>query len=224
MDHIYLHMDRIYLHMDHAYLHIDHIYLHNRLLLILSKVYHLIHDRWKGELNNCFYTTEFSMQGRVVLWGSRIIIRPQGRKTIIKKPWKPSLYWMDKKNSQKFGSQAPISSWRKQQYRARRVKWEEPASTWPWPQKPWSRIYDDFTDLFMGMMLLVVVDAHSKWIEAILVYTSTSWSMISKLHDIFSTHDLPEVLVMDNRSNFTSAEFIVFLKKKNFMKHICTVP
>lgn len=75
----------------------------------------------------------------------------------------------------------------------------------------------------MGKMILVVVDSHSKWIEAIPMDTSTSEATISKLRGLFATHGLPEVLVTDNGRNFTSAEFAEFCKR-NCVRHVRTAP
>ena len=44
---------------------------------------------------------------------------------------------------------------------------------WIWPAKPWQRIHIDFAGPFMEKMFFIVVDAHSKWPEVILM-TSTS--------------------------------------------------
>ena len=37
---------------------------------------------------------------------------------------------------------------------------------WSWPTCPWQRIHFDFAGPFLGSMFLIVIDAHSKWIEA----------------------------------------------------------
>ena len=44
-----------------------------------------------------------------------------------------------------------------------------PMQTWEWPTQPWLRIHIDYAGPFQGKMLLVVVDAHSKWIEVSIV-------------------------------------------------------
>jgi len=38
---------------------------------------------------------------------------------------------------------------------------------WSWPDGPWKRIHVDFAGPFLGSMFMVVVDAHSKWLEVI---------------------------------------------------------
>ena len=44
-----------------------------------------------------------------------------------------------------------------------------PLHPWEWPTQPWSRLHLDFAGPFMGHMFLILVDAHSKWIEAHIV-------------------------------------------------------
>ena len=72
-------------------------------------------------------------------------------------------------------------------------------------------------------MLLVAVDAHSKWIEVSVVNSATSAITIQKLRSMFATHGLPRVVVSDNGSVFTSNEFQEFMTK-NGIHHIRTVP
>ena len=98
-----------------------------------------------------------------------------------------------------------------------------PIHPWEWPQKPWSRLHLDYAGPLFGKMYLVLIDAHSKWIEAKGVSSATSAATIEQLTSIFSVHGLPEVLVTDNGSCFTSTEFKEFIKQ-NGIHHICTAP
>ena len=98
-----------------------------------------------------------------------------------------------------------------------------PMQTWEWPAQPWSRIHIDYAGPFQGKMLLVVVDAHSKWIEVSIVNSATSAITIQKLRSMFATHGLPRVVVSDNGSVFTSSEFQQFMIK-NGINHIRTAP
>ena len=44
---------------------------------------------------------------------------------------------------------------------------------WTWPTQPWQRVHVDFAGQFIGSMFLVVVDAHSKWVEEIMMSSTT---------------------------------------------------
>ena len=57
----------------------------------------------------------------------------------------------------------------------------------------------------------MLVDAHSKWLEVVPVSAATSTATIKKLRAIFVTHGLPERIVTDNGTVFTSEEFENFL-------------
>ena len=71
-------------------------------------------------------------------------------------------------------------------------------------------------------MVLVVIDAHSKWIEAFRVPSSTSKVTIDKLRMLFVQFGLPETNVTDNGS-CVSERFEAFLKD-NGSKHITSAP
>jgi len=70
-----------------------------------------------------------------------------------------------------------------------------------------SRLHADFTSPFLGSMFSVLMDAHSKWIEVHSLPSITAATTIQCFRRIFATFGLPEVIVTDNGSTFTSAEF-----------------
>ncbi len=73
-------------------------------------------------------------------------------------------------------------------------------------------------------MFLVVVVAHSKWIEAVPTNQSgTSATTITKLRLIFATFGIPEMLVSDNGAAFTSTAFENFMIKTG-NRHLTTAP
>ena len=86
-----------------------------------------------------------------------------------------------------------------------------PLHPWEYPSRPWSRIHIDHAGPFHGKQFLIIVDAHSKWIDVHIVNSTSSECTISKLRSIFATHGLPEQIVSDNGSGFTSSEFQKFL-------------
>ena len=72
-------------------------------------------------------------------------------------------------------------------------------------------------------MFLIVVDAYSKWMEVVPIHHATSKTTIDKLRVIFVMHGLPEMLVSDNGTPFTSAEFQEFVTR-NAIRHVLTSP
>ena len=81
----------------------------------------------------------------------------------------------------------------------------------------------DYAGSVNNHMLLVVVDAFSKWIEVLLVKSASSAATIKNLRTLFVTHGIPESLVSDNGSPFTSAEMKEFMIA-NSARHITSSP
>ena len=98
-----------------------------------------------------------------------------------------------------------------------------PLHPWVWPDKPWTRVHIDYAGPLEENMFLLITDAHSKWIEIHATNSSTSSATIELLRKTFSSLGLPEVLVSDNATAFTIAEFSEFLQK-NGICHVRTPP
>ena len=94
---------------------------------------------------------------------------------------------------------------------------------WEWPDRPWVRLHIDYAGPYLGKWFLIVVDAHSKWLDVKIVNSATTTSIIDHLHSLFATHGLPEMVVGDNGSVFTSIEFQEFCSK-NGIKHVKSAP
>ncbi|UYV80232.1 K02A2.6-like, partial [Cordylochernes scorpioides] len=86
-------------------------------------------------------------------------------------------------------------------------KWQP----WRWSTRPWQRIHIDFANK-ENINLLIVVDSHSKWIEAIPMRETTTRKTIEQLRRLFSSYGLPEELVSDNGPQFTGSEMKGFLE------------
>ena len=76
--------------------------------------------------------------------------------------------------------------------------------------KPWSRVHIDYAGLVDEFYFLVIVDPHSKWPEVYATRSITARTTIRILKQIFATFGVPEVLVSDNGTQFTSYEFKEF--------------
>lgn len=82
-----------------------------------------------------------------------------------------------------------------------------PTAPWTWPSEPWTRLHHNFAGPYLGKMYLVLVDAHSKWLEVAIMSSITSVKTIEQLRMILPTHGLPKNIVTDNGPSFISQEF-----------------
>ena len=94
-----------------------------------------------------------------------------------------------------------------------------PLHPWKWPTHPRARLHIDFAGPFQNKTFLVVVDAHSKWVEAMVVSSTSSTAVITELRTLFARFGIPETIVSDNGTGFTSREFKDFVNA-NGIKHV----
>ena len=174
---------------------------------------------------------ELSVLNGCLLWGSRLIIPPQGRKYLLDQLHETHLgssrmkslghgyiWWP--------GMDSEIEEYVKACGRCQIFQPLPPVAPvhpWDWPRQPWVRLHLDFAGPFMGSMYLVLVDAYSKWLEVVIMNSITSISTIDKLQQIFAEHGLPKMIVTDNGPSFTSTEFKKFLDS-NGIRHITYSP
>ena len=174
---------------------------------------------------------ELSVQDGCILWGNRVVIPQAGHAAVMRelheghpgicrmKSLARSVAWWP-------GIDADLERMVKDCHECqinRKSPAPAPLHPWEWPTRPWARIHIDFTGPFLGKQFLVVVDAHSKWLEVVPVPNLTSQITINTLRSIFATHGLPELLVSDNGPSFTSAEFQEFMKR-NGIRHVTSAP
>ncbi len=62
-----------------------------------------------------------------------------------------------------------------------------PLHPWSLPTKPWSRVHIDYAGPVMGNMFLLVIDAHTKWLEIHMTVSATSAATIEMLRKSFAS-------------------------------------
>ena len=98
-----------------------------------------------------------------------------------------------------------------------------PLHPWDWPDSFWFRLHINFAGPCLGgKIFLVLVDAHSKWLE-IMESKTTSEAAICCLQSVFATHGPPENIVSDNVPTFTSELFAAYLSQ-NGIHHNKSAP
>ncbi|KRX18868.1 Uncharacterized protein T07_3375, partial [Trichinella nelsoni] len=174
---------------------------------------------------------EISIHNGCLLWGSRVIIPLQARQKILKelhighpgivrmKALARSYVWWPKMDSEIENLVRTCDLC--QQSRASPP--HAPVHKWESPRIPWSRIHVDLAGPIYGKKFLIVVDAYSKWLEVRELKNTTSESVISCLRQIFSIHGLPDIIVSDNGTQFTSHTFQEYLNKGG-IRHITSAP
>ena len=165
---------------------------------ILSKVRKMVLSGWQNTTDEDLKPyqqrcNELTIHDGCVLWGMRVIVPPAGRSRILQelheghpgalrmKALARSFVWwprMDKKIEDRVKSCDPCQ-------RSRHLPAAAPLHPWEWPQRPWARVHIDYAGPFLGHMFLILVDAHSKWLEVKQVPSATSSYTIDKLRSIF---------------------------------------
>lgn len=203
---------------------------------IMSKVKFWILHGWPDTIENevakvyWLKRNELSLCNDCIIWGNRVIIPPPLREymleslhethdgIVISKGIARSYFWWPGLDHE---IEAMVN--RCEICQATRNMPQSTSHSWVTPTNAWQRLHVDFAGPYHNKIFFIVVDAHSKWPEVKLVSTTSSKCAINALRDIFSGQGLPEVIVSDNGTAFTSLEFKIFLKN-NGIRHILTPP
>ncbi|KAL5505800.1 hypothetical protein EMCRGX_G007305 [Ephydatia muelleri] len=174
---------------------------------------------------------ELSTHDGCILWGNRVVVPEKGRNYVLQelhgghpgisrmKSLSRTFVWWPgiDKDIEMLVSKCP------QCQAARPSPPVAPLQPWSWPTRPWARLHIDDAGPVEGQMLLVVIDAHSKWIEVEVGKDATAEATIQRLRIIFSRFGIPETVMTDNGPCFSSREFHDFLKN-NCVTHIRSAP
>ena len=202
----------------------------------LSKVHRLLLQGWQHsndpELKPYQVRhSELSVCDGCVMWGNRVVVPQAGCKRVMEqlhdghpgisrmKSLARSFVWWPQMDDDiadrvKSCNQCQLT---------RHAPQPAPLHPWEWPDRPWVRLHIDYAGPYLGKWFLIVVDAHSKWLDVKIVNSATTTSTIDHLRSLFATHGLPEMVVSDNGSVFTSIEFQEFCSK-NGIKHVKSAP
>ena len=92
---------------------------------------------------------------------------------------------------------------------------KEPLMPTPLPDRPWQSVGADICAL-EGRHFLIVVDYYSRYIDIAHLSSMTSSQVIGKLKNIFARWGIPEEVVSDNGTQFSSDEYCVFATNYGF--------
>ena len=82
-----------------------------------------------------------------------------------------------------------------------------PLKPWSWPSRPWSRIHIDYAGPFLSCIFLIIIDACSKWIEAVPTISAMSATTIKILQSTFARFGLSKLVVSETGQCFVSEGF-----------------
>ena len=175
--------------------------------------------------------TELTVQNDFLMWGIRVIVPPALREKVLEELHSGHSGMSRMKSLARCHVWCPcldkeVEEVCKSCRSCQEVKLLPPTAPlhpWIWPDRPWQRVHVDFAGPFKGSTFLLLVDSHSKWPEIYQMSSTTVFKTIKVLRHIFSSYGIPEQLVSDNGSQFTSEEFADFVKS-NGIKHIGTAP
>lgn len=197
---------------------------HTRRDKLLSIVYERTLNGWSkcdDEALAPYYRrrTEIAIYDGCIMWGMRVLIPESLRKSVLDELHSGHLGMVKMKQVARSyvwwpGLDECIENIaRSCTGCAKTLAMPDKASVYPWqyPEKPWQRIHIDFCQ-YESHQILVVVDAFSKWAEAIVMSSTTSQQTIRVLRELFSKYGVVHQLHSDNGPQFTSDEFKMFLK------------
>ena len=76
---------------------------------------------------------------------------------------------------------------------------------------------------FNGRTYLAIVDYYSRWVETKLLAKQTSTETIHQIKSVFAAHRIPDVVVTDNGTQFSSQDFAQFASSYGFT-HVTSSP
>ena len=211
-------------HLEDSPVTAQHIRLWTRRDPVLSVIQNYVRHGWPDQVDSKFTAftmkrEELSLHQDCILWGNRVVIPNKGKEAVLHElhcghpgitrmkalarmyVWWPGID-KDIENMVQTCNECQVNQ---------ATPPVAPLHPWKWPTKPWSRLHLDFAGPLQNKMFLILIDALSKWVEALLTNSSTSAVVIDRLRTVFAQFGLPEMVVTDNGTCFVSDEFEQFL-------------
>lgn len=180
---------------------------------------------WPTDYENDFAAfamrkTELSLHRDCILWGNQVVIPQEARDYVLR------LLHANHPGMTAMKSQVRLLTWWPKMDKEiedfvchcdgcqvnRQSDPKAPVPFWVKPDQPWSRLHIDFAGPVQGEVFLVVVNAFSNWAKVEIMSSMKTFAVISVLRALFATHGVPDVIVSDNGTTFTSDEMQAFLK------------
>ena len=174
---------------------------------------------------------ELSTQLGVLMWGARVVIPPPLRKDVLEELHSTHMGIVKTKALARSYFYFPgidgaiekmVKSCPKCVHHIKTPP-EVQLQSWNVTETPWERIHIDHAGPFQGNMFLIVIDSKTKWLEVEVVRSTDTSTTIRKLQTMFARLGVPKVLVSDNATGFTSADFGSFLGRLG-IKHARSTP
>ena len=83
------------------------------------------------------------------------------------------------------------------------------------PERPWQTVGSDLFEL-NGSYYILVVDYVSEFVKIAKLNNTSSASIVNNLKSIFARHGIPEIVVTDNGSQYSSQTFTAFADAHGF--------
>jgi transposase InsO family protein len=203
---------------------------------VLAKAYDYTMSGWPSQCPNSDLQPYFSRRDQLsadqgcLLWGSRVVVPPSIRTQLLQELHEdhPGIVRMKSRARMYLwfpGIDGDIEAIVHGCSTCQAMQKDlppPPLIPWSFPQGVWQRLHIDYAE-YNKKFYLILIDAYSKWIDAIPMSTTTSSQTIKELRRLFAMFGLPETVVSDNGPQFVSAEFEQFLAS-NGVKHVTSAP
>ena len=204
---------------------------------VLSRVLELVQSGWQGTevhpelIPYAHRGNEITIHHGVLMWGSRVVVPAKLRERVLEtlheghigmvkmKGLSQGFVWWPNIDKDIEGTVRNCEGCQEIANNPARA----PLHRWEYPALPWQRLHIDFAGPVQGKMLMVVIDAHSKWPEIVVMENTTAEETVSTLPSLFARMGLPDQIVSDNGPQFTS-DIFKKLATVNGIKHVTGAP